>query len=118
LLYLELIKKKKESKADATRMARTLLQLAVRNSSSDLTLAKKQAALARRLLLRFNIRLDSRLKKYYCGGCKQLIVPGINGRTRLGHGRTTMLRLTCGECGFVNRRVIARKSEKRGASKV
>ena len=112
MLYLVL--NKRESKADATRMARTLLQLAIKNSSSDLNLAKKQAALARRLLLKFNIRLDSRLKKYYCHGCKQLIVPGINARTRLGHGRATMLRLTCSECGFVNRRFLARKSEKRG----
>ena len=115
MLYLEL--NKRESKADATRMARTLLQLAIKNSTSDLTLARKQAALARKLLLRFNIRLDSRLKKYYCHGCKQLIVPGINARVRLGHGRT-MLRLTCSECGFVNRRILATKSEKQEASKV
>jgi RNase P subunit RPR2 len=99
-------------------MVRTLLQLAIKNSTSDLDLAKRQAALARRLLLRFNIRLDSKLKKYYCHGCKQLIVPGINARVRLGHGHTTILRLTCSECGFVNRKFLARKLEKRGTSKV
>ena len=86
-------------------MARELLQLAIKNSASDLDLAKKQAALARKLLLKFNIRLDSRLKKYYCHGCKQLIVPGLNARARLGHG-PSILRITCAQCGFVNRKIL------------
>ena len=98
---------KKDSKADATKMARELLLLAINNPASNLDLAKKQAALARRLLLKFNIRLDWKLKKYYCRSCKQLMVPGKNARVRLGHG-TTVLRITCGECGFVNRRIIAK----------
>jgi RNase P subunit RPR2 len=97
--------KKKESKADATKMARELLQLAIRNSASNLVLAKRQAALARKLLLRFNIRLDWRLRKYYCRGCKQLLVPGLNARVRLGHGKT-IIRVTCNECGFMNRRIV------------
>ena len=84
-------------------MARELLQLAITNAASNLPLARKQAALARRLLLRFNIRLEWRLKKYFCRGCKQLIVPGLNSRVRLGHGRT-LVRITCNDCGFVNRR--------------
>ena|SRR2546428_5566439 len=98
---------KKESKADATKMARELLQLALKNSTSDLDLAKKQAALARKLLLKFNIRLDGKLKKYYCHGCKQLIVPGLNARARLGHG-PSILRFTCVQCGFVNRKILTR----------
>ncbi len=105
MLYPQM--KKKESKADATKMARELLQLAVRNSVSNLDLAKKQAALARRLLLKFNIRLDPRLKRYYCRGCKQLIVPGLNARVRLGHG-ATVIRMTCDGCGFVNRKIVAK----------
>ncbi len=107
MLYPEM--KKKESKADATKMARELLQLAIRNSVSDLDLAKKQAALARRLLLKFNIRLDRKLKGYYCRGCKQLIVPGLNARVRLGHG-ATVIRMTCDSCGFVNRKIVSKGS--------
>ncbi len=99
--------KKKESKAEATKMARELLQLALRNSASNLDLAKKEAALARRLLLKFNIRLDRKLKRYYCRGCKQLIVPGLNARVRLGHG-ATVIRMTCNNCGSVNRKFVTK----------
>ena len=90
-------------------MARELLDLAIENSGSNLELAKKQAGLARRLLLKFNLRLDGGLKRYYCHGCKQLIIPGVNARVRLGHG-TTIIRLTCIGCGHVNRMVTGRQA--------
>jgi RNase P subunit RPR2 len=97
--------KNREAKAEASRIAGKLLDLAVENSGSNLELAKKQAELARRLLLKFNLRLNSRLKRYYCHGCKQLIIPGVNARVRLGHGRT-ILRVTCIGCGHVNRMIV------------
>ena len=105
MLYLEM--KKKEGKMEAVSAARELLELAVRNSGSNLPLAKKQVSLARKLLLRFNIRFGWELKRYYCHGCKQLIVPGVNARVRLGH-RGTVIRMTCRECGYVNRKVVSR----------
>ena len=101
--------KNREVKAEAARIARKLLELAIENSDSNLELSKKQAKLARRILLKFNLRLDWRLRRFYCHGCKRLIIPGINARVRLGHG-ATVLRLTCIECGHVNRTVIVRSS--------
>jgi RNase P subunit RPR2 len=101
--------KNRQAKAEASRIARELLNLAIDNSGSNLELAKKQAELARRLLLKFNIRFDWGLKRYYCHGCKQLIIPGVNARVRLGHG-TTVIHLTCIECGRVNRKVMGRQA--------
>jgi RNase P subunit RPR2 len=96
--------KKKEAKMHATRAAKTLLELAASTSHDDLDLAKQQAALARRLMLRYNIRFGWDLRRFYCHGCKQLLVPGVNGRVRLAGG---FVLTTCANCGRVNRKSLA-----------
>lgn len=88
-------------------MVRLLTESSVSLSNTDLKLAKEQAALARRVRLRFNVRLDPSLKRFTCRGCKSLLVPGVNARVRLGHGKPTILRVTCAECGRVNRKILS-----------
>ena len=94
------------AKADAASVVKLLTESAVNLSHTDPELAKEQAALARKVKLRFNIRLDPSLTRFTCRGCKGLLVPGVNARVRLGHGKTTILRVTCTDCGHVNRKVI------------
>jgi ribonuclease P protein subunit RPR2 len=96
--------KKKESKRHATTAARTLLVLAASTAKDDLDLAKQQAALARRLMLRYNVRFGWELRRFYCHGCKQLMVPGANARVRLAGG---FVLTTCASCGRVNRKRLA-----------
>ena len=84
--------------------AKTLLELAASTAPGDLDLAKQQAALARRLMLRYNIRFGWDLKRFYCHGCKQLMVPGVNARVRLVRG---FVLTTCANCGRVNRKGLA-----------
>jgi len=91
-----------QKKGEATSVAWNLLQLAVLTAGSDLDLAKKQASLARRIMLKFNIRYSWQMKRFYCHGCKGLILPGLNARVRLGPGK--MLLMTCEDCGRVNRK--------------
>ena len=97
---------KRRGREDAAALVKLLTESSVALASTDLPLARRQAALARKLRLRFNIRLDSSLKSYTCRGCKGLLVPGVNARVRLGHGKPPALRITCEECGRVNRRII------------
>jgi RNase P subunit RPR2 len=87
----------------ATSAARTLLQLSVFTSYDDLGLAKRQAALARKLMLRYNIRFGWNLRRFFCHGCKELMVPGVNARVRLAKG---MILTTCASCGRVNRKTV------------
>jgi ribonuclease P protein subunit RPR2 len=96
--------KKKEAKRQATMAAKTLLELAASAAPDDLDLAKQQAALARRLMLRYNIRFGWDLKRFYCHGCKKLIIPGVNARVRLAKG---FVLTTCANCGRVNRKSLA-----------
>ncbi len=93
-------------KQDAAAVVRLLTESAVQLSHTNPEVAKEQAALARKVRLRYNVRLDPSLTRFTCRGCKDLLVPGVNARVRLGHGKNTVLRVTCLDCGHVNRKVI------------
>jgi len=106
------------AKKEAARVASALIESASLTAPTDPELAKRQAALARRIALKFNLRFDWRLKRFYCHGCKRLIIPGMNARVRLGPER--MLLVTCLQCNFVNRKRIRKarlNTERRGLSK-
>ena len=100
------MKSRKGAKEDAASIVRFLTDSAVSLSHSNPSIAKQQAALARKVKLRFNVRLGPSHTRFTCRGCKGLLVPGVNARVRLGHGKKTILRVTCAECGRVNRRII------------
>jgi len=101
------MKPKRQAKAEAARVAESLTRNSVRIAGSSPEFAKQQAALARKIMLRYNVRFGYSLKRFTCRGCKTLIVPGVNARVRLGHGKTKFLRITCMECGRVNRKILA-----------
>ena len=100
------MKPRRGAKDDAAALVAFLTESAVSLSHSNLELAKEQAALARKVKLRFNVRLEPSLRRFTCHGCKGLLVPGVNARVRLGHGKPPILRITCLECGRVNRKVL------------
>lgn len=95
--------RRKETKRQATVAAKAILELSTATARDDLDLAKKQAALARKLMLKYNVRFGWDLKRLYCHGCKQLMVPGVNARVRLAGG---MVLTTCSNCGRVNRKSL------------
>ena len=91
---------------DAATLVRLLTESAVSLSLTNPTIAKEQAALARKVKLKFNVRLDPSVTRFTCRGCKGLLVPGVNARVRLGHGGVTILKVTCLDCGHVNRKIV------------
>jgi ribonuclease P protein subunit RPR2 len=102
------VKPRRTKKEDAASVVKLLTESAVSLSHNNPMIAREQAALARKVKLRFNVRLDPSLTRFTCRGCKGLLVPGVNARVRLGHGKITILRVTCADCGHVNRKVIER----------
>ena len=94
--------KRREAKREAARIASNLVRTAAGTAASDPDLARHQAALARRIALKFNVRFDWSLKRFYCHGCKGLLYPGVNARVRLGPDH--MLVITCADCHHVNRK--------------
>ena len=96
--------KRKETKRLAAIAAKSLLELSTSTAHADLPLAKRQASLARKLMLRYNVRFNWNMKRFYCHGCKQLMVPGVNARVRISGGNVLT---TCANCGRVNRKTLA-----------
>jgi len=92
------------NREEAINIARNLIHSAVSMAGSDIDLAKEQSDLARRIMMKFNIRYPWEFKRFYCHGCKKLILPGANARVRLGPEK--MLLVTCGDCGRVNRKKL------------
>src|SRR5438309_10380270 len=104
------VRRKRRPKAEAGKVAEELLARAVSTAGRDPKLAGEQAELARRVMLKFNVRLDWSRKRFYCHGCKRLIVPGVNARVRLAGGGRKVLGLTGVECGHGTREVMAREA--------
>ena len=101
-----LVKPRRAAAEEAAAIVKLLTESAVSLSHTDLELAKEQAALARRVRLRFNVRLGPALRRFTCRRCKSLLVPGVTARVRLGHGKPAAIRVTCAECGYVNRKIL------------
>jgi len=81
---------------------------ALKNARENMGLAQRQALIAKRICMKFNIRLPYGKRQLFCRRCKKFIVPGINSSVRLGN-KPRSLRIKCLECGHVYLKVIDRK---------
>jgi ribonuclease P protein subunit RPR2 len=97
--------KRSKQKAVAVSQVDVIIAGALKTAKDDIALAKQQAAIARRICLKFNIRLPYQKRQLFCRGCKTFIVPGINARVRTSK-KQKMLLLTCLECSHIYRRPI------------
>jgi RNase P subunit RPR2 len=100
------MKPSRAPKEDTAAIVKFLTESAVSLSHTNPAIAKEQAALARKVKLKFNVRLDPSVTRFTCRGCKGLLVPGVNARVRLGHGKVTVLKVTCLDCGHINRKIV------------
>lgn len=68
--------------------------------------AHRDVQLARKIAMRYNIRIPSRLKKRFCGKCYKYLAPNINCNIGERHG---MMTVKCLECGNVAKTYGAKK---------
>jgi ribonuclease P protein subunit RPR2 len=62
----------------------------------------RYVSLARKIAMRYNIRLPPELKRSYCRKCYKYLKPTINSRVRTSPKQQALL-VTCLECGHVMR---------------
>jgi ribonuclease P protein subunit RPR2 len=72
----------------------------------DDKLAARQALLAKKIAMRFRLRLAYDIRQLYCKRCKQFMVPGRNSRIRLGRSNSKAVRITCLRCGHVYHKLL------------
>ncbi len=94
----------------ALQRVEILIEQCTDSAKFDMSIARRQAAIARTLCLRFNLRLPYEMRQIYCHGCKNLILPGMNARIRLSKRRKAVT-ITCLDCGFIYRKILRSYSE-------
>jgi len=67
-------------------------------SNNRKDLANRYVELARKISMRYNVRIPKELKRKFCKRCHSYIKPGVNSRTRVRSEKKYVL-VTCLECG-------------------
>jgi len=62
--------------------------------------ARRYVELARRLGMRYNVRMPPPFKRSFCKKCLAFLLPAVSARVRVGRGRVVV---TCISCGAVQR---------------
>ncbi|MAG91357.1 ribonuclease P [Candidatus Woesearchaeota archaeon] len=76
-------KKPAKQQQIAKKRIRFLFNEAKESFKKDKRLSDKNVKLARRIAMKYKIRLPSSLKKKFCKNCYQYLVPGVNCRVRI-----------------------------------
>jgi ribonuclease P protein subunit RPR2 len=69
-----------------------LIKIALKEK--DEALAARQARLAKKIAMRYRLRLPYAARQLYCKKCKAFIVPGRTSRIRVGRAKTKAVRIT------------------------
>jgi ribonuclease P protein subunit RPR2 len=102
-------KKKKRRRLQVKEVARERIDILVANTlkEKDENLAGRKAQLAKKMAMRFRLRLPYDVRQLYCKKCKAFIVPGTTARVRVGRAKTRAVRITCLRCGHIYRKILA-----------
>ena len=97
---------KNSKKQIATQRMQILFHNALSNAKNNLELAERQAEIAKKISMKFKIKMPFEISSSFCKKCKKFIAPGINSRTRLGKGKIKSIRITCCFCEHTYRKVL------------
>lgn len=104
---------KKLSRQIAAERAEILLNKALEIIIEKPALAQRYFQLARRLCVKYKVKLSKKWRLLICKKCKKLIVPGLNCRVRLQKRREPHLTITCIHCGL-SKRIPIKRDNSRG----
>ncbi|MGA1866303.1 MAG: ribonuclease P protein component 4 [Thermoplasmatota archaeon] len=94
-------KKKPIVREAAADRIETLYSLAFDMASAgDLDLARRYLTLARKIGMRYTVRIPTRFKRSTCRNCRTPMIPELTSRIRIRDGRRV---ITCLECGQIMR---------------
>jgi len=76
--------------------------------------ARRYVDLARRIGMRYNVRIPAEFKRRFCKGCGAFLLPATSGRVRVARGRIVV---TCAACGSIQRMPYRREQAARRKGK-
>ncbi len=89
-----------------------LIQNAVSNARKNPELAERQASLAKKMSMKYRVRMPYDLRMNFCKKCKKFIVPGFTARIRIGRSNIKSIRITCKFCNHTYRKIIKKPVKK------
>lgn len=72
--------------------------------------SRRYVELARKIGMRYNVRLTKGMRMRFCGKCLSYLKPGVNCRIRSRKDKQAVV-VTCGVCGHVSRYPYIREKE-------
>src|SRR3989338_3155944 len=91
-----------------------LFQLAEENSKTNPNYSKRYVTLARRICMRYNIRLPKEWRRKICKGCNCFFVHGVNCTVRANKMQQAV-NIFCKTCGHVTRYPYIREKKIRNS---
>ena len=79
----------------AKKRIKFLFEEAKNSFKKDSKLSDKYVKIARRVAMKYKIKLPSQLKKKFCKNCYKYFVPGVNCRVRIHKHRIIYYCLSC-----------------------
>ena len=97
---------KNSKKQIATQRMQILFHNALSNAKNNPRLAERQAEIARKISMKFKIKMPFEISSSFCKKCKKFIPPGIASKIRLG-SKPKSIRITCSYCNHTYRKIIS-----------
>lgn len=94
------------ARQEAQSAAYTLFQQAASTVNKNPALANRYISLARKLAMKYNLRLPAELKRRFCKHCYAFLLPGVTSRVRVAKQRVI---ITCFGCKKYGRYPLRRR---------
>jgi len=88
-----------------------LLNQALGIMYEDTDLAQRYVEMAKKIGMRYKVRMPKQQKLFLCRGCKRFLIPGLNCRVRIQQKREPHITMTCLECKDVKRIPLRRRPQ-------
>jgi ribonuclease P protein subunit RPR2 len=95
LLANKMPKKYHKKPISQIKIAKARINFLFKLAKENHSLSDKYVKIARRIAMKYKIRLSSNLKKRFCKHCHKYSVPGVNCRVRLHKHRLIYYCLNC-----------------------
>lgn len=99
---------RKEQKKIALERVRELFRQAEEAAPDNMERAHRYVALARRIAMKYNLKIPAPLQRRFCKHCYHYLVPGLNLRVRTHEGKVVYY---CRDCRRYMRFPAKRRSE-------
>ena len=100
--------KKSTVKQIAMQRVKTLIDRALHSKDEY---SDHHIAIAKKIILKYKLKIPFEYKILFCKKCKNFIIPGRDSIIRVGRSNTKAIRITCKLCGHTYRKIIEKQNK-------